>query len=230
MSGPQRRPVPRYLADAPDEGQPHGRWARLLGEEVLKAWSRMPDLPEGAGEPGEGRWFPSRRWGGRVYQPFTAHESTSGAGDGEATTSPAEDPLEYYGHVSYVRPPEGEPRGLVARLDFTDVLAADNPDWQVDINDDVIGRWSALHGAADVTLIWGAPLVPGAVVATAEVDGETVDQADVTDSLFTLVAPDVVEVGGDELLCEVALYGAKGQELARESLYAPEDDGDREES
>ena len=64
-----------------------------------------------------------------------------------------------------------------AKADFTDVLAEDNPDWKIDLNDDVIGRWRGENGRAGaVTLVWGRPLVRGAVAATAELDAETVDQ------------------------------------------------------
>jgi hypothetical protein len=56
----------------------------------------------------------------------------------------------------------------MARADFTDVIADDNPDWRIDLNDDVIGAWRADGGrGGDVTLVWGLPLVGGAVAATA---------------------------------------------------------------
>jgi hypothetical protein len=46
-----------------------------------------------------------------------------------------------FGQVSYVQPPEGEPHDFAAKADFTDILAEDNPDWRIDLNDGVIGRW-----------------------------------------------------------------------------------------
>ncbi len=81
-----------------------------------------------------------------------------------------------------------------AKADFTDLLADDNPDWKIDLNDDVIGRWRGEAGiAADVTLVWGRPLLPGAAAATAELDAETVDQEPTSNDRFTLVALDAME-------------------------------------
>ena len=70
--------------------------------------------------------------------------------------------VELFGHVSYVQPAEGDPTDFRAKADFTDVLAEDNPDWRIDLNDDVIGRWRGENGRAGaVTLVWGRPLAPG---------------------------------------------------------------------
>ena len=73
---------------------------------------------------------------------------------------------------------------------------------------------------AAMTLIWGRPLVSGGAVVTAELARLTVDQCALDDGRFTLLAPD--DYRGDFL--EVALYDARGSQLARESLY--EDDGE----
>src|SRR4029077_14236235 len=85
--------------------------------------------------------------------------------------------LELFGHVSYVQPESGDPGDLRAKADFTDVLAEDNEDWRIDLNDDVIGRWRGENGrAGDVTLVWGQPLVQGAGAATGELGLGTADQ------------------------------------------------------
>ena len=119
--------------------------------------------------PAEVDWFPERAWGGRVWVPCSAH------------TESEEGTLELFGHVSYVQPPAASRPTSQAKADFTDVLAADNPDWRIDLNDDVIGRWRGENGRAGaVTLVWGRPLVRGAVAATAELDGETVDQEEIS--------------------------------------------------
>jgi hypothetical protein len=119
-----------------------------------------------------------------------------------------------------VRPEDGEPEGLVARADFTDVLAEDNPEWQIDLNDDVIGAWRTDGGrGGDVTVVWGVPLVRGAVVATAELDREVVDQAPVEDGRFTLLAVDAVKGLGPDLFLEVQLWDRRAARLAAESLY-----------
>ena len=129
--------------------------------------------------------------------------------------------LELFGHVSYVQPEEGEPSGFRAEADFTDVLAEDNPDWRIDLNDEVIGRWRGENGRAGaVTLVWGRPLVQGAVAATAELELETVDQELVSNDRFTLIALDALEGYGDEIYLEVKLWSRRAVELASESLYA----------
>jgi hypothetical protein len=77
-----------------------------------------------------------------------------------------------------------------------------------------------------VTLIWGLPLVRGAVAATAELDGVLVDQTPVHEGRFTLMAVDALHGFGSELYLEVHLWDRELRELAVESLYAedvPED-------
>ena len=138
-----------------------------------------------------------------------------------ARTEGAEGALELFGHVSYVQPEQGEPSELRATADFTDVLAEDNPGWKIDLNDEVVGRWRGENGRAGaVTLVWGRPLVQGAVAATAELDGETVDQEEISNGRFTLLALDALEAYGDDIFMQVKLWSRRAQELASESLYA----------
>jgi len=206
---PNPRPIPRFIADSSQEGIPHGRFAERLREEFETACKAIEDLPAGAELPAEVDWFPERAWGGRVWVPCSAHaESEEGV-------------LELYGHVSYALPPDGEPGDFAAKADFTDVLAEDNPEWRIDLNDDVIGRWRGENGRAGaVTLVWGRPLVRGAVAATAELDGEAVDQEVVTQDRFTLIGLDALEAYGDDVFMQVRLWSRRGLELASESLYA----------
>jgi hypothetical protein len=202
---PTPRPFPAFIADAPQENEPYGRWADRLVEEFATAC-----------EP--------RAWGGRVYVPLTARTEDS---DGR--------PIEYFGHVSFVRPAEGEeeePREARASADFTDVTADENPDWKIDLNDDVIGGWRTDGDrGGDVTLVWGLPLVRGAVAATAEIDEEVLDQAAVVKGRFTLVAVDALRGFGEDLYLEVKLWDRHLREVAAESLYeeaepeAPEEGG-----
>ena len=75
-----------------------------------------------------------------------------------------------------------------------------------------------------MTLVWGRPLVDGAVVATAELGEVTVDQAPLVEGRFTLIAPDALprrDARG------AALRPRAASEVARESLY--EDDGEDDE-
>lgn len=206
---PNPRPIPRFIADTTQEGIPHGRFAERLREEFAQACERIEDLPAGAELPAEVEWFPERAWGGRVWVPCSAKvESEEGR-------------LELFGHVSYAQPPEGEPIGFAAKADFTDVLAEDNPEWRIDLNDDVIGRWRGENGRAGaVTLVWGNPLVRGAAAATAVLDGETVDQEVVSQGRFTLIALDALEGYGDSIFMEVKLWSSRAMELASETLYA----------
>ena len=206
---PNPRPIPRFIADTTQEGIPHGRFAERLREAFSGACDGIDDLPEGAALPAEVDWFPERTWGGRVWVPCSAH------------TESAEGKLELFGLVSYVLPAGGEPTDFQAKADFTDVLAEDNRDWRIDLNDDVIGRWRGENGRAGaVTLVWGRPLVRGAVAATAELDAETVDQEEITQERFTLLALDALEGYGDEAFLEIKLWSARALELASESLYA----------
>ena len=52
-------------------------------------------------------------------------------------------------------------------------LAEANPDWKLDLNDEVIGIWRGeLGNSADMTLVWGAPLIPGGTLVTVVASGE----------------------------------------------------------
>lgn len=214
MSPPVRRPFPRFVADSPQEKLPYGRWEERLVEALRGACEPLAAEAGGPFDPGAVRWFPERAWGRRVYVPASARTSADGGAS-----------VEYFGYVSFERPQDGEPRDLVAKADFTDVTAEGNPEWRVDLNEEVIGAW---HGdgsrGGDVTLVWGVPLVRGAVAATAELGGETLDQAAVRDGRFTLVAVDAVHGFGDDLYLEVKLWDRRLREIASESLYeAPEE-------
>lgn len=205
---PNPRPIPRFIADSTQEGIPHGRFAERLVSAFREAVEEIEDLPEGAATPDQVDWFPERAWGGRIWVPCST------------LTESAEGKLELFGHVSYVQPPGGDPADFQAKADFTDVLAEDNQDWLIDLNDDVIGRWRGENGRAGaVTLVWGRPLVRGAVAASAELETETVDQEVVSQDRFTLIALDALEGYGDEIFMQVKLWSRRAQELASESLY-----------
>jgi hypothetical protein len=210
---PVARPVPSFVASSSQEGIPYGRFAEILGDRFRESAAAIEDLPAGVEVPTEIAWFPERAWGGRVWIPATARV------DSEVG------PIEIFGHVSYVQPDEGEPEDMRAVADFTDVLADDNPDWRIDLNDDVIGRWRGERGmAGEVTLVWGRPLVPGAVGATAELGAATVDQLEISDGRLTLIALDALEGFGDDVFLEVKLWSRRAQELASESLYAEDEE------
>ena len=130
--------------------------------------------------------------------------------------------FELYGYVSFTPGDEhDEPSDFYGWADFTDVTADDNPDWKMDLTEEVVGGWRGEQGkVAAMTLVWGRPLIDGGAVVTAELARITVDQCAVSDERFTMIAPDAYR----EDYLEVALYDRKGNQLARESLY--EDDGE----
>jgi hypothetical protein len=204
---PTDRFVPRFAAEPPQEGLPYGRWAQRLGEAFLEACALVDGEGEDVGDPGEVTWYPDRTYAGRTYVPATALTSTG---------------LEVFGFVSFVVPGDGtEPTEFDARADVTTETAERHPEWQIDLNDEVIGQWRGEDGrTATVELVWGEPLVPGGAVVTAELADLAVDQCTLMEDRFTLVAPD--DYRSD--LLEVKLFDHRGRELAGESLY--EDDAE----
>lgn len=212
---PVERPLPRFIAAASSEALPYGRWAEQLGTEFLRGCGGIDDRPADLGRPTDALWFPERSWGGRTFVPVTAREEL-----GEGVQR---EPLEFFGHVSFERLESGHPHGFLSSADFTDITAESNPDWEIDLNDDEIGTWSWDDGRrAHMTLVWGRPLVPGAVVATAELAGEIVDQAPLVEDRFTLVAVDALQGDGDEHFLTVRLWNARGEQVAEDTLYAEE--------
>ena len=208
---PEQRLVPRFAAEPPQEQLPYGRWEQRLREELLAGALRLDGEREDLGKPGAIAWHPDRSWHGYTYVPASTLTSTG---------------YELFGYVRFLPgDAEHEPREFSARVDFTDETAERNPDWTLDLCDEAIGSWRGEAGAvATITLVWGRPLVEGGVVATAELAGLSVDQCALVDGRFTLIAPD--DYRHD--LLEVALYDGKGRELARESLYAGEDEDEDE--
>src|SRR5215217_6056815 len=163
----------RFAAEPPQEALPAGRWAETLQAEFLAACLRIDADPEEEvelGEVGALVYYPARTWTG----------------------------LDVFGHVSFV-PPDAEnedydlrePNHFAATADFTDETAEANPQWRLDLCDEVIGGWRGDGGrVAAMTLVWGRALTGGGVIATAELAGLAVDQCPLTDDRFTLIAPD----------------------------------------
>ena len=209
---PTDRFVCRFAAEPPQEALPRGAWASTLQAEFLAACLRVD--PEGAeiGEAGELRWFPDRTWNGRTYVPVTTRTTTG---------------LELFGYVSFVPAgDEPEPSDFRAAADFTDETSDRNPDWQIDLCEEVIGTWRGDGGrSAEMTLVWGIPLVGRARMATAELEGIAVDQCAMVEERFTLIAPDAYR--SDYL--DVKLWDADGRELASESLYVEDEEEEEEE-
>jgi hypothetical protein len=206
---PTDRLVARFAAEPPQEPLPYGRWADRLREEFLAACLTIDDE---VGEPGDVVWFPDRTWSGRTYVPATCRTSTG---------------IELFGVVSFAPAVEEgqEPDAFAASADWTEETVEANPDWTIDLCDEVVGGWRGENGnIAAMTLVWGTPVVDRVAVATAELTGLTVDQCALVENRFTLLAPD--DYRGDTL--EIAVFDGGGKELARESLY--DDDGSDDEA
>jgi hypothetical protein len=203
---PVERVVPSFAAEPPQEGLPYGRWAERLEAEMHAAWAALDTGGQDLGEPGEIAWYPDRTWHGRRYVPATSITS---------------DGYELFGYVRFVTATgDSEPMELSAHADFTEETAERNPEWKLDLCDEVIGSWHGQNGGvAAMTLVWGRPLVGAGRIVTAELGGATVDQCELIEQRFTLIAPD--DYRHD--LLEIGLWGGKGQKLARESLYEGED-------
>ena len=193
-----------YVAQVPQEPAPSGRWEETLRSHFLVAAGAIASDEE-IGEPGTLVWFPERTWNGRTYVPVTA---------------PTSEGFELFGFVSYTREHEGaEATDFEAKADYTDETAEANPDWTLDLSDQEIGHWRGPEGRRGViTLVWGVALVPEGAVATTELGPTTTDQCILADNRFTLISLD--DYTGDYV--EVRLYGKRGAELARESLYEDE--------
>lgn len=201
---PSERPIPRFIAEPPQEKLPYGRWAEALSARFVEACGAI-EAEEDIGSPGEVTWFPDRTFSGRTYVPATAPTSTG---------------YELFGYVSFTREHEGaEAVGFEAVADYTDETAEANPGWSLDLSDQEIAHWRGPEGRhGEIALVWGVALVPNGAVATAELGPTTTDQCVLADGRFTLVSLD--NYTGD--LLEVRLFGAGGGELAAESLYEEE--------
>jgi hypothetical protein len=200
---PLETPIPANVAEPSHEPTPSGRWADRLRAEFLAA---AQDLDE-VGEPGELTFHPDRTWHGYTYIPVTAMTSKD---------------YQLYGYVRFVAGTDGRDQSdFTAYADFTEETVERNPDWKLDLCDEVVGSWHGVEDAvASMTLVWGSSLVSGGAFATAELGETTVDQCTLTADRFTLLAPD--DFAG--ALLEVALFTQAGEEIARESLYDEDDD------
>jgi hypothetical protein len=191
--------VPRFAAEPPQGGPPGQGWDEDLRTEFLRACLEL-DADE-IGTPEEPRLFPDRTWDGRTWVPVTAPTSTG---------------WEVFGVVSYATDAQGYPFDLRAVAGSTDDTAEQNPEWQLDLSDEVIGGWRGEGGeVAAMTLVWGVALAGGGALVTAELGEITVDQCRLDGDRFTLLAPDAYR----DAHLSVRLWSAAGEELVAESLY-----------
>ena len=208
---PDERPIPRYIAEPPQEALPYGRWAEALAGHFRAAFEEI-ESEDDLGELGEIRWFPDRAWNGRTYLPASA-TTTNG--------------YEVFGYVSFTREHEGaEATYFESTADYTDETAEANPDWTLDLSDEELGPWRGSQGRrGDMTLVWGVALEHKGLVVTTELGPTTTDQCALVEDRFTLVSLD--NYTGDYV--EVFLWGTDGREIASESLYEDDDEEPAEE-
>ena len=208
---PTERYVISFAAEPPQEALPYGRWADTLRDHFLTACRDIVTEDEDLGDAGDLAWFPDRSYAGRTYVPAVARTTTG---------------YELFGFVSFTEGGEQGGRGPVdfeTRADYTSETAETNPEWKLDINDEVVAQWRGEQGhVADMTLVWGVPMIPGGAVVTAELANLAVDQCAVIEERFTLLAPDNYRSD----LLEIKLWDKGGSELASESLYVDDDDED----
>ena len=203
---PTDRFVISFAAEPPQQSLPYGRWADILREQFLAACQDIDSDGEEIGTAAEVRWFPDRTFSGITYVPAVARTDLG---------------YELFGYVSFVDGGEAGPDNFESRADFTGDVAEANPDWKLDLNEMVLGSWRGEAGSsAEITIVWGVPLIPGGAVVTAELADHAVDQCELVEQRFTLVAPD--NYRGDYL--DIKLWNKRGDGLAAESLYAEDSD------
>ncbi len=208
---PTDRFVISFAAEPPQEGLPYGRWADTLAGHFRSACRAVDTEGEDLGEPGTIAWFPDRTYANRTYIPAVARTANG---------------YEFFGYVSVTEANTG-PADFEASADFTAETAEDNPEWKLDLSDEVIASWRGENGkTAEITLVWGVPLLAGGARVTAELANLAVDQCDLVDERFTLIAPD--NYRGDYL--EVKLWSKSGDLLASESLYVDDGEEDAEDT
>ena len=198
---PAPQPIPANIAEPAQEPAPSGRWADRLRAEFLAAAQDLDQI----GDPGDLAFYPDRTWHGYTYIPVTTSTANN---------------YQLYGYVRFVAGTDGRDQSdFSAYADFTDETAERNPQWQMDLCDEVVGGWRGPDGAvASITLVWGQALIDGGATATAELGETTADQCALVEDRFTLLAAD--DFAG--ALLEVRLFDAAGDEIARESLYDDE--------
>ena len=128
--GSLRRALRRRAAAGP---APRRQWADTLQAEFLAACLRIDTEGTELGDAGSMTWFPDRTWAGRTFVPVT---------------TPHQHGLDLFGYVSFT-PGDRRRRARTTSTraaDFTDETADANPEWKMDLCEEVIGGWRGEGG------------------------------------------------------------------------------------
>ena len=120
---PTDRFVISFAAEPPQETLPYGRWADTLKEHFIGAVRELDTEGEELGEIGEIAWFPDRAFGGRTYIPAIARTDELG--------------YDAYGFVSFGGGRRRSERVRGAEPTSSSETAENNPDWKLDLNEEV---------------------------------------------------------------------------------------------
>ena len=168
---PEERFVPRFAAEPPQEELPYGRWAGAAARGVPRGRAaRSTRRARSSASRARSLWYPGPHAGtGARYVPATSldRERLRAVRLRALRARAGED---------------GEPSDFSAHVDFTEETAERNPDWQLDLCDEVIGAGAGSSAqSAAMTLVWGRPLVSGGRIVTAELAELAVDQCELVE-------------------------------------------------
>ena len=127
---PTDRFVISFAAEPPQESLPYGRWADTLREHFLARGPRDRHRGRGHRRAGRDRVVPGPHLRRPHLRPAVARTTAD---------------YELFGFVSFGEGSRG-PSDFEAQADFTSELAESNPDWKLDLNDDVIAAWRGEQG------------------------------------------------------------------------------------
>ena len=134
---PVERFVCRFAAEPPQEAPPHGAWADTCRRSSSPPACGSTRRARSSARRGELRWFPDRTWNGPHVR----------ARDGAHVVRPGAVRLR-------LLPPRrpgrtaasAEPSDFAATADFTDETAERNPEWRIDLCEEVVGGWRGEGG------------------------------------------------------------------------------------
>ena len=126
---PEPRFVPRFAAEPPQELLPYGRWAEQPAGRVPRAPACASTARTRTSASRARSVVPRPHLAGRTVRAGHARTSTG---------------FELFGYVSFApRRRRASRRTSHAAADFTDETAEANPEWTIDLSDEVVGAGAA---------------------------------------------------------------------------------------